>query len=161
YVLGNVQTANPPTYAEAVYIALDNGDGTSSIVIDDAARMATSMPAGMTDTNASLRSAYQAWQSGTAPKPIPRRCAGALYDNYVFGDPVPLGKCDNGLSWASGTCVSGSQPWSAVTGIYSGPNTYMRLTQPGGVYLRSQLVNGACAPLKPVLSETYVHLWTN
>jgi hypothetical protein len=160
YVLGNVQTANPPTYAEAVYIALDNGDGTSTIIIDDAARMATSMPPGMTNTNASLKSAYQSWQSGTAPKPIPRRCAGALYDNYTFGEPVPLGKCDNGLSWASGTCITGSQPWSAVTGITSGPNTYMRLTQPGGLYMRSQTVNGACAPLKPVLSETYVHLWT-
>ena len=160
YVLGNVQSNNPPTYAEAVYIALDNGDGTTSIIIDDAARNATSMPAGMTNTNASLKSAYQSWQAGTAPKPIPRRCAGALYANYRFGEPVPIGKCDDGLTWASGSCITGSQSWSSVTAIWTGPNTYMQLTQPGGLYQRSQIVNGACAPLRPVLSETYVHLWT-
>src|SRR5262249_47723649 len=91
-VLGNVQTSNPPKYAESVYIALDNGDGRVSIIIDDAARMAASMPAGMTDSNADLRNAYQKWQGGSTAKPISRRCGGALYENYSFGEPIVPGK---------------------------------------------------------------------
>src|SRR6185295_17777653 len=47
-------------------------------------------------------------------------------------------------------------PWSNVTGRTTGPNTYMQLTQPGGAF--SLAVDGTCN-LKPVLSQTYVHLW--
>jgi hypothetical protein len=35
----------------------------------------------------------------------------------------------------------------------------MQLSQAGGVYKRSPIVNGVCGAFKTVLSETYVHLW--
>jgi hypothetical protein len=158
-VLGNVESKNPPTYAESVYIALDNGDGTVGILLDDAAALAGNMPAGMTDCVADLDGAYHAWKDAQGSKPIPRRCGGALFLEAEYGEPVPLGKCDNGLSWGSGRCVTGSKPWSSVTGITTGPNTYMQLTQAGGAYKRSG--STSCGDAKPVLSETYVHMWTD
>jgi uncharacterized protein YjbI with pentapeptide repeats len=156
-VLGNVDAKTPPTYAESVYIALDNGDGTVGILLDDAAALAPTMPAGMTDCVADLEVAYQSWIDDKGPKPIPRRCGGALFLEAEYGEPVPLGKCDNGLSWGSGRCVTGSKPWSSVTGINTGPNTYMQLTQAGGLYRRSG--STSCVDAKPVLGETYVHMW--
>ena len=39
----------------------------------------------------------------------------------------------------------------------SGPNTYMQLTDAGGIYRRSG--STSCTGAKPVLSETYVHMW--
>src|SRR6185436_10866391 len=61
-VLGNVETNNPPTYAEFVYVALDNGDGTVRILLDDAAALASHMPAGMTDSIEDLDEAYHTWR---------------------------------------------------------------------------------------------------
>jgi uncharacterized protein YjbI with pentapeptide repeats len=156
-VLGNVETRNPPKYAESVYIAIDNGDGTVGILLDSAAALAVTMPPGMTDFAADLDEAYHAWKDDGGPKPIPRRCGGALFLQAEYGEPVPLGKCDNGLSWGSGRCIMGSKPWSSVTGITTGPNTYMQLTQPGGAYRRSR--TSSCGDAKPVLGETYVHMW--
>ena len=106
-MLGNVQPVNPPTYAEALYIALDNGDGTVSVMLDDAASRAKVMPAGMTNSVVDLNAAYLAWQAGLGPKPIPRRCGGALFLNTWFGEPVPAGKCDDGLTWAPGLLRQG------------------------------------------------------
>jgi hypothetical protein len=156
-VLGNVETRTPPTYAESVYIALDNGDGTVGILLDEAAALAAQMPAGMTNGIDDLDAAYRAWRDVNGAKPIPRRCGGALYLEAEYDEPVPLGKCDNGLSWGDARCVVGSKPWSAVTGITSGPNTYMQLTDVGGTYRRS--ATSSCTSAKPVLSETYVHMW--
>jgi hypothetical protein len=158
-VLGDVTSSSPPTYAEALYIALDNGDGTVQVIIDDAASRTTSMPAGMTNSVVDLDIAYLAWQEGLGPKPVPRRCGGALFLNTVFGEPVPAGKCDSGLKWATGFCSVGSNPWSTVSGTTAPSNGYMQLTKNGGLYKRALEVDGACGPLKTVLSETYVHMW--
>jgi hypothetical protein len=158
-VLGNVQSVNPPIYAEALYIALDNGNGTVSIIIDDAASRTRTMPPGMSNSVIDLDVAYLAWQAGIGPKPIPRRCGGALFLNAWFGEPVPSGKCDAGLTWTPGFCTVGSNPWSSISGTSGPMNGYMQLTQTGGAYKRAPVVSGNCGPMKPVLSETYVHMW--
>jgi hypothetical protein len=159
-VLGNVQSTNPPTYAEALYIALDNGDGTVQVIIDDAASRATpGMPSGMTNSVLDLDIAYLGWQAGLGPKPVPRRCGGALFLNAWFGEAVPAGKCDTGLAWAPGFCAVGSDPWSVVSGTTAPLNGYMQLTKGGGLYKRGLVSNGSCGTMKPVLSETYVHMW--
>ena len=131
-VLGNVSDVNPPTYAEALYIALDNGDGTVSVILDDAASRAKVMPAGMTNSVVELNAAYLAWQAGLGPKPVPRRCGGALYLNTWYGEPVPAGKCDAGLTWAPGFCVKYAEPWSTVAGTVAPMNSYMTLTKGRG-----------------------------
>jgi uncharacterized protein YjbI with pentapeptide repeats len=158
-VLGNVTSSSPPTYAEALYVALDNGDGTISVIIDDAASRVSSMPAGMTNSVVDLDIAYLAYQSGIAPKPVPRRCGGALFLNAWFGEPVPAGKCDSGLAWSSSFCSTGTAPWSTLSGTTAPVNSYMQLTKSGGAYKRAQVVNGACSNWRPVISETYVHMW--
>jgi hypothetical protein len=158
-VLGNVEPTGSPTYAEALYIALDNGDGTVSIIIDDAASRTAVMPAGMTNSVVDLYTAYRAWQTGLGPKPVPRRCNGALFLKTWFGEPVPAGKCDDGLVWAPGFCIRGADPWSAVSGTTAPMNGYMQLTQTGGPYKRALLEDNSCGTMRPVLSETYVHMW--
>jgi hypothetical protein len=158
-VLGNVQATNPPTYAEALYIALDNGDGTVQVIIDDAASRTPTMPSGMINSVVDLDIAYLGWQAGLGPKPVPRRCGGALFLNTWFGEPVPSGKCDAGLSWSPGFCSVGSNPWSVVSGTTAPVNSYMQLTQNGGAYKRALVSAGNCGTMKPVLSETYVHMW--
>jgi hypothetical protein len=159
-VLGNVTSgAGAPTYAEALYIALENTDGTVTIMLDDAASRAKVMPTGMTNSVVDLNDAYKAWQNGLGPKPVPRRCGGALYLNTWFGEPVPAGKCDEGLAWAPGFCVKGAEPWSKVTGTTAPMNGYMQLTALGGAYQRGLLSGSSCGTMRPVLSETYVHMW--
>jgi uncharacterized protein YjbI with pentapeptide repeats len=158
-VLGNVTSTNPPTYAEALYIALDNGDGTVSVILDDAASRTKVMPAGMTNSVVDLNVAYLGWQAGLGPKPVPRRCGGALYLNTWFGEPVPAGKCDDGLTWAPGFCVKGSGAWTSISGTTGSMNTYMQLTQTGGAYQRALISGSNCATMRTVLSETYVHMW--
>jgi uncharacterized protein YjbI with pentapeptide repeats len=156
-VLGNVQAVNPPTYAESVYVALDNGDGTVQIIIDDAARMTFllgGMPAGMTNSTANLGAAYNAWKAGSGPKPIPLRCGGALYLKDRFNEPVPPGKCDSGLAWSTSVSINGAATWTSVAGTTSPMNRYMLLTPSGGTYQRAQ-----AGALKKVLSETYIHMW--
>jgi len=164
-VLGNVTTSSPPNYTDSVYIALDNGDGTVQVIIGDTAFAVTAgympLPSTMNNSYAELNAAYNTFKGGQGPRPIPRRCGGAL--DLAKIDPtaeVPFGKCDAGLTW-DGSCYQGSWNWSEVTGQGSStsPNTYMQLSQPGGVYKRSPIVNGVCGAFKTVLSETYVHLW--
>jgi hypothetical protein len=164
-VLGNVQSTNPPTYTDSVYIALDNGDGTVQVIIGDTAFAVNEgympLPSTMNNSYADLNAAYNTFKNGQGPKPIPRRCGGALdLAKLNPGEEVPFGKCDAGLTW-DGSCYAGSWNWSMVTGDTSStsPNSYMQLTQPGGLYKRAPVVNGACAAMKTVLSETYVHLW--
>jgi hypothetical protein len=158
-VLGQVQAQNPPTYAEALYIALDNGDGTVSIMLDDAASRTKVMPTGMTNSVVDLNAAYLAYQAGVAPKPIPRRCGGALFLNTWFGEPVPEGKCDAGLTWAPGFCIKGSASWSTVAGTTAPMNGYMQLAPASSTYKRGLVTGGSCGAMKTVLSETYVHMW--
>jgi hypothetical protein len=158
-VLGNVQPTAPPTFAEALYIALDNGDGTVSIVLDDAASRTALMPGGMTNSTVDLNMAYRAYRGGIAPKPIPRRCGAALFLNTWFGEAVPAGKCDAGLSWAPGFCAVGSSPWSTISGTTAPMSGYMQVTQSAGAYKRGPLAAAVCGAMKPVLSETYIHMW--
>jgi hypothetical protein len=158
-VLGNVQSASPPTYAEALYIALDEGSNAASVVLDDAASRTNVMPAGMTNSIVDLDVAYLASQAQQAPKPKARRCGGALFLNAWFGEAVEAGKCDSGLTWTTAFCSAGSQPWSAVSGTTAPMNSYMQLTMPGGKYKRALVTSGGCGPMKQVLSETYVHMW--
>jgi uncharacterized protein YjbI with pentapeptide repeats len=153
-VLGNVQPTNPPTHAETVYVAVDNGDGTVGISLADSAAVGT-VPPSITDAFLDLRMAYNAYRNGDVPKPIARRCGGALSLQWGFGEPVPVGKCDAGLSWiATNYVVQGNAPWSTVAGTTAPMNGYMQLSQPGGAYRR-----GPVGAVKPVLSETYVHMW--
>jgi hypothetical protein len=158
-VLGNVTASGPPKYAESVYITLDNGDGTVSVALDDSASLTRNLPTGMVNSVVDLDTAYLGYQAGLGPKPVPRRCGGALFLNTWFDEPVPAGKCDNGLTWAPGFCITGNAPWSTVSGTTAPMNGYMQLTQNGGKYKRGAIVNGACGPMKTVLSETYVHMW--
>jgi hypothetical protein len=156
-VLGNVQQSPAPTYAESVFSVVDNGDGTVGVLVGSAVAGSPVLPSGITDSTNDLLEAYHAWQNGTGSKPIPRRCAGALALNAFENEPIPHGKCDAGLSWSSSGSVTGAQSWSAVTGLSSGPNTYMQLSQPGGTYSRA---TDGTSNLKSVLSEIYVHLWS-
>ena len=159
-VLGNVQSSSPPTHAEALYMALDNGDGTVSVVLDDAASHTTVMPAGMINSVVELNAAYLDWQAGrAAAKPVPRRCGGAMFLNTWYGEPVPAGKCDDGLLWAPGFCARSASPWSTVAGTTAPMNSYMQLTVPTRNYRRGFIANDTCGVLKEVLSETYVHMW--
>src|SRR5437868_13611509 len=68
-ILGNVQSSPLPNYAESVYIAVDNGDGTVGIQIDDAAFAKSPMPSGITDSTADLEATYNAWKNSGGPKP--------------------------------------------------------------------------------------------
>ncbi len=158
-VLGNPQSINPPTYAEALYMALNNEDGTISVALDDAAAHTSVMPAGMVNSIVELNAAYLDWQGGRANKPVPRRCGGAMFLNTWYGEPVPAGKCDSGLDWSPGFCTRAAVPWSTVPGTTAPMNSYMQLAAEGVDYRRGAIVNDACGTLKEVLSETYVHMW--
>ena len=117
------------------------------------------MPAGMINSVVDLNTAYLAWQAGIGLKPVPRRCGGALYLKTWFNEPVPAGKCDDGLTWAPGFCVKGAAPWSTVSGTTAPMNGYMQLTKAGGAYQRGFIAGDSCGTMKTVLSETYVHMW--
>lgn len=151
-ILGNVQSASPPMYAESVYYTIDNDDGTVSV------RMYFPMqvPSGLTSSALDLDQAYKRYQLGTATKPLPRRCGGALWLNLFYGEPVPSGKCDTGLTWFYSETIVATRPWSTVAGTTAPMNRYMVLPVDGNhTYERSP--NGGV--LKTVLSETYVHMW--
>ena len=116
------------------------------------------MPAGLTDSTKDLEAKYNTWKNNTGPKPIPRRCGGALDLNRApFYEPVDPGKCDSGVYWGTQNCMTGSTPWSSVYGTTAPMNGYMQLTQNGGAYSRSSTI-GTCT-MKSVMSETYIHLW--
>jgi hypothetical protein len=152
-ILGNVQNVNPPTRAESVYYVVDNGDGTVSVRIAAAASGLTTV----SDTFEALNASWSTYLDGPpAAKPVPRRCGGALYLNYYYGEPVPAGKCDDGLAWGNASTAAGSRKWSSVTGTTAPMNQYMLLP----LNASTPLMRGPTADeLKPVLSETYVHTW--
>ena len=151
-ILGQVQNVNPPTRAESVYYAVDNGDGTVSVRIAAAGSGLTAVA----DTYEALNTDWQNFQDNGATKPVPRRCGGALFLNYYYGEPVPRGKCDDGLSWANASSAADSRKWSAVTGTTSPMNQYMLLPKDS----THPLKRGVTADdLEIVLSETYVHTW--
>ena len=160
-ILANVQAVAPPTYIESVYVVLDNGDGTVAVKLDTARPVWMSgnakrtTPAGLIDSYNDMYNAYKAAPSQAKPKA--RRCGGALYYKFHFQTDVPAGKCDNGLTFYEQVCVEGYQLWSAISGTTAPMNAYMLTTLPGGKYRRSD--NSRCRTLKPVLSETYVHMW--
>jgi uncharacterized protein YjbI with pentapeptide repeats len=160
-VLGNVDATDKPKYAEAVYIALDNGDGSVQVIIDDAASRANTMPPGVANSVVDLDVAYLGAQENTGwTKPKPRRCGGSLFLQKNFSETPEAGKCDTGLDWTSGFCATGSDPWSMVAGTTAPFNEYMQLTKAGGKYKRAPMAaDGSCGTYKPVLSETYVHMW--
>ena len=159
-VLGNVTSVNPPTYAEALYIALDNGDGTVQILLDDAASRAKVMPAGMTNSVVDLNAAYLAWQDGLGPKPVPRRCGGALYLKTWFSEPVPARQVRRRPGLGPRLLREGRRPWSTVCRhhrsderLHGAQQERRRATSAG----RSPAAS--CGTMKTVLSETYVHMW--
>ena len=159
-ILGNVQSSNPPTRAESVYYVVDNGDGTVAV------RIAAANSAGTTviDTYDELNTQWRAFQKNNpvTPKPIPVRCGGALFLNYYDGEPIPAGKCDDGLTWANASSSANSRRWvNADPTINPDPTTapmnqYMLLPADS----THPLLRGTTADdLKPVISETYVHTW--
>ena len=151
-ILGNVQSTNPPTRSESVYYAVDNGDGTVSVRIAAGGSGLTTV----SDTYEALNADWQTYQDDLAPKPVPRRCGGALYLNYYYGEPVPAGKCDDGLTWANASSAADSRKWSTVAGTTAPMNSYMLLPKDA----THPLKRGATADdLQVVLSETYVHTW--
>jgi hypothetical protein len=153
-ILGNVQSTNPPTRAESVYYVVDNGDGTVAV------RIAAANAAGTTvaDTYDDLNNQWRAFQKNNpvTAKPVPARCGGALFLNYYDGEPVPAGKCDDGLTWANASSSSNSRKWSTVAGTTAPMNSYMLLPADA----THPLLRGRTADdLRPVISETYVHTW--
>jgi hypothetical protein len=151
-ILGNVESLNPPTRAESVYYVVDNGDGSVSVKIAAAASGLTTV----SDTFEALNAAWASYQDSSVAKPIPRRCGGALYLNYYYGEPMPAGKCDDGLTWGNASSASGSRKWSTVSGTTAPMSSYMLLP----LNASTPLMRGVTADdLKPVLSETYVHTW--
>jgi hypothetical protein len=160
-VLGNVQASPAPTHIESVYVVLDNGDGTVAVKLDAArpswmpGNAKKNTPVSMIDSYRQMYDAYKA--APTSAKPHALRCGGALFYKFHFGVPVPAGKCDDGLTYYSQLCIEGYQPWSNLAGTTAPMNAYMLTTLPGGRYRRSE--SKLCSGLKPVLSETYVHMW--
>jgi hypothetical protein len=150
-ILGNVDSEKPPTYAESVYYAYDKGDGTIGLAVGPASGKIDG--AGYSERLASsyesLDAAYQLYQAGMFPKPIPTRCGGALFLNARYGEVVPAGKCDSSLSWTVGP-ASNHRTWVSVPGTTAPMNEYMLLPASSAPLQR----NG-----KIVLSETYVHMW--
>jgi hypothetical protein len=108
-----------------------------------------------------LHAAYQAWLDGDiGQKPVARRCGGALFLNTWFGEPVPAGKCDSGLTWSPGFCIKNADPWKLKVGTTAPMNGYMQLSKAGtSSYQRALISSTNCAAMKTVLSETYVHMW--
>jgi hypothetical protein len=161
-VLGNVQSSPAPTYAESVYYVLDNGDGTVSTRVT-AAAPSSFMVTAVGDSYEDLRTALRTYQTYWQPalKPIARRCGGALFlrslapSDSDFAAAV-TGKCDAGLSWTPSDLRTGDGPWTLKSGTTAPMNRYMRLpASASATFLR-----GPDGPsMKPVLSETYVHLW--
>jgi len=158
-VLGNVQSVNPPNYAESVYIALQKDASTARVMIDRT--VGQGVVPGIIDATEDLRLAYESYESAvsagfSAVKPLPHRCGGTLYLSTSYGEPLQAGKCDNGIVWANSSCIGGCVSWQTVMGTTSPMNSYMRLNAPGLDCVRC---DGSTLVMKSVLSETYVHMW--
>jgi hypothetical protein len=149
-VLGNVESADPPRYAESVYYAFENDDGSLGFAVGPASwqagRWADQLPSSYDDLDA----AYQLYRAGRSARPIPIRCGGALFLNARYGEPVEAGKCDSWISWTMGS-IEGARPWDTVAGTTAPMNGYMLLPADARTPLRR---DG-----RVVLSETYIHLW--
>jgi hypothetical protein len=164
-ILANVDGVTPPRYAEGVYAAYTNPDGTVGIMNAPVA-IGTDMISAADELGVS----YAAWQNGEAPKPVPTRCPAALYLNSKFGEPIPSDQCDGDLTWLdSATALthqqqqqrgpdpsgypSGMKRWSAVAGTTAPMSSYQLLPtgQAGVPFLRSAD--------QPISSETYTFLW--
>jgi hypothetical protein len=150
-VLANVDSVNPPTYAESVYYTYQNPDGTFGVAITRIGAIT-----GVTSAYDELSSSYGSYRRGYNPKPQAIRCGGALFLNGPAYDsqPVPAGKCDSGLTFVepAGVYPMGWAKWSSVAGTTAPMNAGMLLKAAAGTpFLR--------APNQPVLSETYVFMW--
>ena len=148
-VLGNVEKVKLPQYAEGVYHVFSNADGTVGVSVAD-----VGVDPGYISAHSDLATSYTAYQRGEGPKPVPSRCSGSLYLNVTYNEPIPAGKCDSGLTWT--TTLQGYPPaldkWSSVPGTTFPMNEYMFLSKS----LQNPLLR---SPGRPILSETYVHLW--
>jgi Pentapeptide repeats (8 copies) len=161
-VLGNVQSSGAPTYAESVYYVVDNGNDNVSVRVSAAAPR-TFTVFNPSDAYDDIRQALWSHQANPAvgPKPIPRRCGGALFLKWMAPSDTSFAslaasKCDAGLGWTSTDARSGDRDWKGKTGTTSPMNAYMRLPASSTV---SFMRGGDTGTAKPVLSETYVHLW--
>jgi uncharacterized protein YjbI with pentapeptide repeats len=155
-VLGNVEPALPAPYAEAVYSALENTDGTIQITVGPGAAATNAGSLLLSDNNWQL---YYAWNLAAhlGKKIVPRRCAGALFLKAEVNQAVPAGKCDNGVLWSglSGN-LPGATKWSTVSGTTAPMNSYMLMDSPTATTAFQRKVGSV---YKTVLSETYTHLW--
>jgi hypothetical protein len=149
-VLGNVESADPPRYSEGVFHVYGNTDGTVGVSLAQ-----VGVDPGYISSLGDLATSYQAFRQGYGPKPVPSRCMGSLYLNVNFGEPIPAGKCDSGLSWTPQdptVPIGDSRKWAEVPGTTAPMNQHMYLPY------------GPASPLyraanRPILSETYIHLW--
>jgi hypothetical protein len=150
-VLGNVESVNPPQYAEGVYYSYGNTDGTVGVSVSN-----LDVASNLISAYADLANSYTAYRYGQAPKPIPSRCGGSLYLNYANQEPIPAGKCDSGLSWTptGAGYPSGNKSWSTIPGTTAPMNLYMSL--PYGAANPNPYLRAAG---RPILSETYIFLW--
>ncbi len=149
-VLGHVESASPPRYAESVYYAYDNGDGSIGVAVGPASWVDSDYADDLPSSYQSLEAAYQLFQEGLFTRPVPTRCGGALFLNARHGEPMPAGKCDSTLAWTVGA-AAGYRTWTTVPGATAPMSQYMLLPADGATRLTR---NG-----KVVLSETYVHMW--
>jgi hypothetical protein len=148
-VLANVEPVDPPTYAEGAYHVFANADGTMGVGVSEVRAAGGAVVSSFSD----LLNSYNAWQRGYGPKPVPIRCSGALYLNQRFGEPIPAGKCDSGLSFVTEASdyPKGHVDWTAVPGAPAPMNQYMLRAQAGQTFLRRLD--------QPILSETYIFMW--
>ena len=152
-ILGNVQKTSPPTFVESVYYVVENSDGTVAVKVYLGG---VKQPPGITVSNFALDAAYKNWKAKGGVKPVPRRCAGALLLAFNYGETIPPGKCDAGLSWqAAGASFAGKR-WDTEAGTTAPMNTYMEMPNGNSEYFKR---GPTVDTMKKVLAETYIHLW--
>ncbi len=160
-VLGNVDNVAPPTYAESVYFTYQNPDGTFGVSISSIDVVSAPVdplvgPLPLpTNAYSELSTSYLAYRRGYAPKPSPIRCGAGLFLNTpAFGEPVPPGKCDTGLTFtlSSGGYPSGYKRWNTVPGTTAPMNASMLMKNISSTpFMR--------AATRPILAETYIFMW--
>jgi hypothetical protein len=150
-VLANVEPVDPPTYAEGAYNVFANADGTMGVAVAEVVVPTTS--SSLVSSFSDVRNSYESYLRGWGPKPTPIRCSGALYLNQVFGEPVPVGKCDSGLTFVpvGGGYPQGLKTWIDVPGAPAPMNQHMLRAGAGETFLRRAN--------QPILSETYIFMW--
>jgi hypothetical protein len=163
-VLGNVQASPVPTYAESVYYALDNGDGTVQIGIGPGSNKVTGLGTGtsVTDSNNDLETAWVSYSLGWRSRPVPRRCAGVLFLNWRKNAGISTtGKCDSGLTWNTNTYTvpTGGTQWNVVPTTSAPMNSYMKMDDPSPTSTTVMQRKDTAGVARTVLSETYIHMW--